>query len=230
MDILQIQPEPIAKSAVELRLNPLGWPAEADAAEHYIRPYNDASADAQTAYDAFQVAAAASRANQGLTDLGKRQANHEWAEKNLPALREKLSRVKAQAAETIENATKSMTKSFTAPAEEPHDIALLQEVRTWLRTLPEKDRTAKVVELASSGDRTALRAVLTAPSYLTGVGGDLLDKVRDIVAQADDPVKFAKVQAIRKASLFAERALDGVIRFIEQEGTVNGKRPGAKAA
>lgn len=222
--------DPITKSAVELRLNVMGWPAEADASEHFIRPYNDASTDAQTAYDAFQAASAAARANPGLNEVGKRQANHEWAEKNLPALREKLNRVKAQAAETIENATKTMTASFTAPAEEPHDIALLQEVRTWLRTMPEGQRTMKVVELARSGDRTALRAVLTAPTYLTGVDRSLLDQVRDIVAEADDPVRFGKVQAIRKASLYAERALDGVIRFIEQEGTVLGRRPGEKAA
>lgn len=219
-------PEPISKGAVQIRLNPVGWPTEADASEHYIRPYNDAAGDAQDAFAAFEREAAAAAGNLGLTDLGKRQAIFDWAEKNLPALREKLNRIRAQASDTVENASKTMTEGFTKPAEEPHDIALLQEVRTWLRTMPESQRTMKVIELARAGDRTALRAVLTAPTYLTGVDADLLSRVRDIVAQTDHPERFAKVQAVRKASEFAERALDGVIRFIEQEGTVQGKRPG----
>ncbi|MEN3793374.1 hypothetical protein [Fulvimarina sp. MAC3] len=219
--------EPITRSALEVRLNPLGWPVEADASEHYIQPYNAAAGEAQAVYEAFQKASAEAANNPGLTDIGRRQAAHDWAEKHLPALREKLARIRSSAAETIENAGKSMTAAFTAPAEEPQDIAMLQEVRSWLRTMPENQRTMKVVELARAGDRTALRAVLTAPSYLTGVDHDLLTQVRDIVSEADHPERFAKVQAVKKAATYSERALDGVIRFIEQEGTVLGKRPGS---
>lgn len=56
---------------------------------------------------------------------------------------------------------------FTKPATEPHDIALLQEVRTRLRSLPETERLSRAQKLAADGDKTA-RALLTAPSLPDG--------------------------------------------------------------
>jgi hypothetical protein len=223
-------PEPIKRTAVEIRLNPLGWPKEADAGEYFIKPYNDAAGVAERAFSAFDAACKANQQNEGLTAIGQRQANHAWAEANLPELRETLAKIRERATETIENGNKAMTSAFTVPAEEPHDIALLQEVRTWIRTMPEHERTTKVMELARKGDRTALRAVLTAPAYLTGIDHDLLSQVRDVVAQADHPERFAKVQAVKAASIYAERALDGVIRYVEQESILMGRVPGASAA
>jgi hypothetical protein len=65
--------------------------------------------------------------------------------------------------------TKELTEQFTKPATEPHDIALLQEARSWLRSLPESERLSRAQKLAADGDKTALRALLTAPAYLTGI-------------------------------------------------------------
>jgi hypothetical protein len=65
--------------------------------------------------------------------------------------------------------TKELTEQFTKPATEPHDIDLLQEARSWLRSLPESERLSRAQKLAADGDKTALRALLTAPAYLTGI-------------------------------------------------------------
>ena len=102
------------------------------------------------------------------------------------------------------------------PATEPHDIALLQEIRTWLRSLPETERLSRAQKLAADGDKIALRALLTAPAYLTGVDENLLALVRDEAARKADPRRYAKLEAMRKASTAADRAVEGVIRYIEQ--------------
>lgn len=58
-----------------------------------------------------------------------------------------------------------LTDEFTKPATETHDVALLQEVRTWLRSMPEMARLTRARKLAADGDKSALRALLTAPAY-----------------------------------------------------------------
>jgi hypothetical protein len=82
--------------------------------------------------------------------------------------------------------------------------------------LPDAERTRRVQGLVEAGDRTALRAVLTAPRYLTGVNDDIISLLRDEVFRQADPVRDAKHQAFRKAIDVAERAVDGVARLIRQ--------------
>jgi ferredoxin-NADP reductase len=108
------------------------------------------------------------------------------------------------------------------PATEAADVALMQEVRTWLRSLPEQERLTRSRQLASNGDKTALRAMLTAPTYLTGVNEELLALVRDEAAKRAHPERHTKLEAFRKGANVAERAVDGVIRYVEQEtGTMS---------
>lgn len=219
--------KPIDRLSVTMRFNPLGWPAGADADDPLYRFHHDAAIDAQRVFDTFERLSATNAQNEGLTEIGRRQAAHEWSEKHLPELREKLAKVRERVAETTEGAMKTMTSGITAPAEKPHDIALLQEVRDWLRGLPENERSSKVFDLARKGDRTILRAVLNGPSYLTGVTEGQLFDIRAIVAEADHPERFAKLQLVQRAAEYAELACDRVIRYVEQESTVLGRVPGA---
>jgi hypothetical protein len=46
-----------------------------------------------------------------------------------------------------------------------------------------------------------------------------LTLVRDEAAKKADPGRYAKLESIRKAATAADRAIEGVIRFIEQETT-----------
>lgn len=100
---------------------------------------------------------------------------------------------------------------------EPADIALLAEIRSWVRSLPEKERAMKMLSVASSGDKMALRAVLNAPSYLTGLDAKMMERIRDEMFRRADPVQHEKDIAIVKALNVAERAVDGVLRFIDHE-------------
>jgi hypothetical protein len=220
--------KPIEKTSVEMRLSPLGWPAGADSDDMLFRAYNDAAGDAQQVYQGFQQVVAANANNPALTDIGQRQARFDWAEKNLPALHKQLETVRQRAADATAGAMKMMTASFTEPATEPQDIAMMQEVRNWLRGLPENQRAATVVEMARKGDRTILRAVLNAPSYLTGVTEDQLMNVREIVAKADHPERFAKLELVQRAAEYAELACDRELRYVEQEAMLLGKTPGAR--
>src|SRR4051794_35222660 len=95
-------------------------------------------------------------------------------------------------------------ESLGAPPTEPADVAMLQEIRTYLRGLPEAQRTRQVFSLVDKGDRTALRAVLTAPTYLTGINEEHIALLRDQVYEQADPARNAKHQAFRKAITTAE--------------------------
>lgn len=55
------------------------------------------------------------------------------------------------------------------------------------------------------------------PAYLTGVNEEMLALIRDEVARRAYPERHAKLEAFRKAASVAERAVEGVIRYVEQE-------------
>lgn len=59
--------------------------------------------------------------------------------------------------------------------------------------------------------------MLTAPTYLTGVNDELHAQLRDEAAKRAYPERHAKLEAFRKAANVAERAVEGVIRYMEQE-------------
>ena len=64
-----------------------------------------------------------------------------------------------------------------------------------------------------------LRAILTAPTYLSGVDEKLLGEVKDEAIRRQHPDRYARLEVIRKAALAADRALAGVIRYVEQEAS-----------
>jgi hypothetical protein len=123
-----------------------------------------------------------------------------------------------------------LTGPFSTPPEDAADIALAQEIRTWLRSLPPDERTDAVGRLVNKGDVTALRAVLTAPSYLTGLDETELAYIRDDAAKAADPERYRTLQSLRKAGEVAERAVEGVARYLHQEATAAPPPPHSRPA
>jgi hypothetical protein len=93
----------------------------------------------------------------------------------------------------------------------------MQEIRPWLRSLPEAERLNRAQKLAADGDKTALRAMLTALTYLTGVNEEMLALIRDEVAKRAQPERHAKLEAFRKEAVVANRAVDGANRYVDQE-------------
>ena len=212
--------EKIAKSAVELRLNPAHWPAELNRKE-LSAPFemNKAIEAANDVFVRFQEAHQTHATSGNLTPAGIRAADAEWAAENLPTLRERLIKIRRTAEKAETSMIAELTADLRVPATEPHDILMMQEIRTWLRSLPEAERLKQIRKLSGQGDKSVLRAMLTVPPYLTGVDEELLVALRDDAARRAYPERHAKMEAFRKAANVAERAVEGVIRYVEQETT-----------
>ena len=94
---------------------------------------------------------------------------------NLPTLRQTPDQDTQDGRESRkEHDCCQLTADLRVPATEPHDILLMQEIRTWLRSLPEAERLKQIRKLSGQGDKSVLRAMLTVPPYLTGVDEELL--------------------------------------------------------
>lgn len=61
-----------------------------------------------------------------------------------------------------------------------HGIMLMREIREFLWDLPEHERTRRVFDLSQKGDRTMLRAVLSAPTYLTGIDQQIVTDLQEL--------------------------------------------------
>ena len=119
------------------------------------------------------------RSRRQRTSLGILTATIAWADQELRARCERREK-KRHAAERVEtNLVEQLTRDLIRPATEPHEAALLQEIRAWLRGLPELERLSQARTLAAKGDYTVLRAIVTAPTYLSGVDEKLLAEVKD---------------------------------------------------
>ncbi len=211
-----VRREPISEGAVRIRLDSGNWP-EGLEGENAASVMYEAIEEAQDAYQAFLDARGRHGADQKLTTAGAHDADAKWAEANLSRLRKRLDEIRQRAASFEASRKKAVMEELGPAPFEPADVALLQEIRTWLRSLPENQRTMKVFDLTRNGDSTALKAVLSAPGYLTGVNEEVMGQLRDDVFRRAKPERDAKHQAFRKAITVADRAVDGVLRYVEQE-------------
>ena len=211
-----VRREPISEGAVRIRLDSGNWP-EGLEGDYAASVMYEAIEEAQDAYQAFLDARGRHGADQKLTTAGAHDADAKWAEANLSRLRKRLDEIRQRAASFEASRKKAVMEELGPAPFEPADVALLQEIRTWLRSLPENQRTMKVFGLTRNGDRTALKAVLSAPGYLTGVNEEVMGQLRDDVFRRAKPERDAKHQAFRKAITVADRAVDGVLRYVEQE-------------
>ena len=211
-------PGPISRDAVVLRLHPANWPEELKR-DDLAGPSAMARAieEASSVFAEYEATRDAAYRDPKLTPAGAHAAVVAWAATKLPTLQRRLEDIGERAEAFEESRAKIVEGTLGAPPTEPADVAMLQEIRTYLRGLPEADRTRRVFGLVEKGDRTALRAVLTAPTYLTGVNDELITLLRDEVFKHSEPTRDAKHQAYRKAIQIARRAVDGVARLIRQE-------------
>lgn len=207
---------PIERTAVEIRLNDALWPedlSDASGPNALRRVFQEA----QEAFQRYELAAQANLVNRAFSPAGVREANMAWARTNVPKLRESWAKAREHAAQVEAGLQKKLTGDFTQPATEMADIALLQEVRGWLSSLPEAERASRVRMLTSKGDKTVLRALLAVPAYLVPMPENELAAIRDEAIERADPERFALLRNFRKAIEVAERAVEGVAEFVEQE-------------
>jgi hypothetical protein len=224
-------PEKIAASAVQLRLDTTNWPTDLRSnATREVALLNEAfreAANLHARYGQFRHELMASGKH---TALGVMTATKDWVDKELPARRAQLEKVRQTAARVETNLLGQLAADLTRPATESHEIALLQEIRAWLRGLPELERLNHARTLAAQGDDSVLRAILTAPTYLSGVDEKLLGEVKDEAIRRRHPDRHAKLETFRRAALAADRALAGVIHYIEQEASGMPPRTGVLVA
>ncbi len=133
-------------------------------------------------------------------------------------LRERLIKIRKTAEKAETSMIAELIADLRVPATEPHDILMMQEIRTWLRSLRSRAVEADT-QAVGTRRKSVLRAMLTVPPYLTGVDEELLVALRDDAARRAYPERHAKMEAFRKAANVADRAVEGVIRYVEQETT-----------
>ncbi len=208
--------EPINTNSLKIRLDPLMWPKALDPSLPGVAGVNAAFRDAQNFYTEFSRVQEANLSNKSLSPSGARAATLQWAEGKLPGLRNKLTDIR-QRVVAFENARETRINEWLVAGVDP---ALQSEIRAWVGAVPETQRASKLLSITEKGDRSALSAVLSAPAYLTGTDRSAMITIRDEMYRRENAAQDEKDSNLRKALTVAERAMDGVIRFVEQETQV----------
>lgn len=183
-----------------------------------IRKLSGAMWAANDAIKRFEEEQESVRVDQDLSPEGKAKALAKLARELLPDLEAKLQQLTAEVTtnevEVPGTIMSEVLGKHFAPPTEPADIAMAQEIRAYLRSLPEGNRTHEVMKLLSNGDTAIAGAVLHAPAYLTGVDLGFVKQLQEQLARAAAPERFDQFDAYLEASLASRRALDGAIRVI----------------
>jgi hypothetical protein len=174
--------------------------------------------DARKVLSAFDSVRAEVMADRRLSPVGKRDALKEWKDTQLPVLRASLERAAQQAAAAEESAVTSIMRGQIEKPTEVADAMLDQEVRSHFRSMP-TDLARSDALRRLSGDKTVLRAVLTAPTFLSGLSEVQLEQVRTAAAKAADPERWAKVEIMRQGWAATEKAVAAAARAVEQAMT-----------
>lgn len=207
----------ITMNALKMRLHPAMWPNSLDPVSPGIAGLHQSFGAARQFLEELEAVQVANGSNRNLSAAGARDATQRWVNEKLPSLQAKLERVRDDA-ERFSADRQKRIRDWLGPApSEPADIALLGEVRTWIRSLPEQSRASKILSLSEKGDRTALRAVLNAPSYLTGVEQGTAESLCGELYRRSEPERDEKDKAISKALEVVERAITGVMSFAQPE-------------
>lgn len=217
-DALNPPPMPIAEDAVELRVNPdISWPEElegegADWAWSARQSFDAAS----NAFASYLAARDANARNKHLTPEGARAADAEWVEETLPTLQKRAEKLHDESKRLDEQLQRMADAALKAPESDDEGIKPA-EVRQWLLAIPERERADRALSLIRQGDKTVLRTVLCTPTWMTGVPPEEIEALREDVIQASDPVRYKKIRAVQKGIVAAERAVEGTMRFLQQD-------------
>jgi hypothetical protein len=101
-----------------------------------------------------------------------------------------------------------------APPMTPGEIALDAEVRAALKAMSDKDRGAAIVAAIRDGDDAILRAALTGPEMLLGMGKAQREAYRHQWRQARHPNETDREHRIAKAMAASELAGRSLISFV----------------
>jgi hypothetical protein len=208
-----------AEDAVELRCNvEFHWPEALDGDDStsgfIIRKAHEAARDLFAQYRATRSLNAK---DTRFTPQGALEADRAWVSENLPRLT-KHAEALGREIDSLGRAMERLMGDLAKRPDDPMEFEELKEVREWLGRIPEADRSDKLALLVRQGDMKVLRAVLTAPvAAMTGIQPEMLSFIKEDVARASDPAKFAKIEALRKAQEAAAKAVEGVSRYLAHD-------------
>lgn len=203
-----------------MHLDPRHWPEDIEGGKDVqsIKAWRLREA-AEKAFEEFQAERDRIVSDGNLSPQGRRNALAELA----AGLAEPLLQGRAEAMERAEEARRSMNDALVRPLKEvpdtPAAIAQQQEIRSHIKSLPAAKRLSAVLAAAEKGDRSMLRAALSAPAYLSGLDEAMLGRLTEFVAQKDNPALAARMTSLDKAFGAADRAADGVLRFMRTEAS-----------
>lgn len=112
---------------------------------------------------------------------------------------ERCGRAFDQAYKSLTSLTQTLDESLNKPLEQTTHTAICQEIRTYVRSLPQDKRDAFVNEAVKRGDMQVMNSVLGAPSYLSGISDERKAIwLRDYRSKAD-PVAVKRLAVYRAA-------------------------------
>src|SRR5687768_3101604 len=110
----------ITETAVRLRLDPSNWPEALDRKE-LSAPFalNKAIEEAAAVFAGFIEAHNAHSSSDRLTPAGVRAPDSDWANENLPPLRNRLAKIRETAVKVETNLVRELTADLAEPPTEP---------------------------------------------------------------------------------------------------------------
>jgi len=96
-------------------------------------------------------------------------------------------------------ATKVKNAVWDSDSERVSGVAVAGEVRGHFKKLPVGKRLSEAMAAIRAGDRRTTTALLSAPSYLSGLSEENLAIIRDLAGERFAPTEFAQLRATRSA-------------------------------
>ena len=93
----------------------------------------------------------------------------------------------------------ALDKNLSAPLDGFVSAALAQEIRSYVRNLPEDKRGAFVMDALNKGDKQALGALLSAPGYLCGLSEIQQKHFLRQFHETSNPVAVARLGVAKRA-------------------------------
>jgi len=98
-------------------------------------------------------------------------------------------------------------KELTAPVESKASNSLSAEIRSYVAALPEGERMSFVRRAITDGDTRTATAILGAPSYLSGINGEMQAILTRMFHEHHEPLKAKRLKAAKAGlDLIGERS------------------------
>lgn len=111
------------------------------------------------------------------------------------------------AAANLKVIAEGIERELSAPVESRASNSLSAEIRAYCKSLPEGERMSFVRRAITDGDTRTATAILGAPSYLSGINGEMQAILTRMFHEHHEPLKAKRLKAARAGlDLIGERS------------------------